>query len=140
MRALVVRLIVLLAAGSAFAAAVTAQQRNGEAYSTTPDVVREVYDMRAAMAPLPLGDAELKGRALFAQRCANCHGGTRQRPGPLLGKATMERLGEAAFGEKVRKGSAMMPGFEHTLQPAQIDQVAAFLKTFTPRAQAAASE
>lgn len=140
MRALVVRLLLLLAVGSAFAAAVTAQQRNGEAYSTTPDVVREVYDMRAAMAPLPLGDTELKGRALFAQRCANCHGGTRQRPGPLLGKPTMERLGEAAFGEKVRKGSAMMPGFEHTLQPAQIDQVAAFLKTFTPRAQAATSE
>lgn len=140
MRALVVRLIILLAAAPAFAAAVAAQQRNGEAYSTTPDVVREVYDMRAAMAPLPLGEAELKGRALFAQRCANCHGGTRQRPGPLLGKATLERLGEAAFGEKVRKGSAMMPGFEHTLQPAQVDQVAAFLKTFTPRAQAATSE
>jgi len=140
MRPLCVRLIVLLAAASAFAAAAAAQQRNGEAYSTTPDVVREVYDMRAAMAPLPLGEAELKGRALFAQRCANCHGGTRQRPGPLLGKPTIERLGEAAFGEKVRKGSAMMPGFEHTLQPAQIDQVAAFLKTFTPRAQAATSE
>ena len=140
MRPLCVRLIVLLAAASAFAAAAAAQQRNGEAYSTTPDVVREVYDMRAALAPLPLGEAELKGRALFAQRCANCHGGTRQRPGPLLGKPTIERLGEAAFGEKVRKGSAMMPGFEHTLQPAQIDQVAAFLKTFAPRAQATTQE
>lgn len=121
-------------------AGIDAQQRNGEAYSTAPEVVREVYDMRAAMAPLPLGDAERTGRALFAQRCANCHGGTRQRPGPLLGRPTVERLGDAAIGEKVRRGSPMMPGFEHTLQPAQIDQIVAFLKTFTPRARAATSE
>jgi len=114
-----------------------AQQRNGEAYATVPDVVREVYDMRAAMAPLPLGEAELKGRALFAQRCANCHGGTRQRPGPLLGRPTVEKLGDAAIREKVRRGSPMMPGFEHTLQPAQIDRIVGFLKTFTPRVQTA---
>lgn len=120
--------------------AVGAQRRNGEAYSTTPEVVREVYDMRAAMAPIPLGETELKGRALFAQRCANCHGGTRQRPGPLLGQATVQKLGEAAFREKVRQGSAMMPGFQSTLLPAQIDQIAAFLQTFTPRAQAATTE
>ena len=122
------------------AAVIDAQQRNGEAYSTTPEVVREVYDMRTAMALPPLGETELRGRALFAQRCANCHGGTRQRPGPLLGKPTMEKLGDAAIHEKVRKGSAMMPGFEHTLQPVQIDQIVAFLKTHTPRAQTATTE
>jgi mono/diheme cytochrome c family protein len=137
-----VRLIAVVVAlvPLALASRVAAQQRNGEAYSTTPDVVREVYDMRASMAPLPLGEVELKGRALFAQRCANCHGGTRQRPGPLLGKQTVEKLGEAAIREKVSRGSPVMPGFEHTLQPLQIDQIAAFLKTFTPRAQAASQE
>lgn len=124
----------------ALASRAAAQQRNGEAYSTTPDIVREAYDMRASMAPLPLGEVELKGRALFAQRCANCHGGTRQRPGPLLGKQTVEKLGEGAIREKVRRGSPMMPGFEHTLQQAQVDQIVAFLKTFTPRAQAATTE
>lgn len=129
------RLLVGLAALVPLAAGVEAQQRNGEAYQTTPDVVREVYDMRAAMAPLPLGEAELRGRALFAQRCANCHGGTRQRPGPLLGKPTVETLGEAAIREKVRQGSPMMPGFQHTLPPARVDQIIAFLKTLTPRAQ-----
>jgi mono/diheme cytochrome c family protein len=122
------------------AGAVEAQQRNGEAYSTVPEIVRDVYDMRAAMAPIPLGETELKGRALFAQRCANCHGGTRQRPGPLLGRQTVEKLGEAVFREKVRQGSAVMPGFQHTLQAGQVDQIAAFLKTFTPRAQAATTE
>jgi hypothetical protein len=52
----------------------------------------------------------------------------------------VEKLGEVPFREKVRQGSAMMPGFQYTLQPAQIDQIAAFLKTFTPRVQAATSE
>lgn len=135
----VVRVIAIVVALSPLAPGtrVEAQQRNGEAYASTPDVVREVYDMRAAMAPLPLGEVELKGRALFAQRCANCHGGTRQRPGALLGRQTVERLGDTAVRAKVRNGSPMMPGFEHTLQPAQVDQLVAFLKTFTPRPQAA---
>jgi mono/diheme cytochrome c family protein len=133
--------LLVLLAPLALAVRLDAQQRNGEAYSTTPDVVREAYDMRTAMAPIALGESELKGRALFAQRCANCHGGgTRQRPGPLLGKTTLERLGDAAFREKVRAGSVMMPGYQHTLQPAQIDQIAAFLKTYTPRAQPAGGE
>ncbi|OFW01618.1 MAG: hypothetical protein A3I61_06260 [Acidobacteria bacterium RIFCSPLOWO2_02_FULL_68_18] len=128
--------LVALAAGTRAAA----QQRNGEAYSTTPEVVREVYDMRAAMAPLLLGETEVRGRALFAQRCANCHGGTRQRPGPLLGKRTVEKLGEAAIREKVRTGSPMMPGYEHTFLPAQLDELVAFLKTFTPRPQSAGAQ
>jgi hypothetical protein len=33
-----------------------------------------------------------------------------------------------------------MPGFQHTLQAAQVDQITAFLKTFTPRTQAATTE
>jgi mono/diheme cytochrome c family protein len=140
MRRWLAGLVVFLALLSPLAAAIEAQQRNGEAYSTTPEVVRDTYDMRAAMAAIPLSETELKGRALFAQRCANCHGGTRQRPGPLLGKQTVERLGEMVFREKVRQGSAMMPGFQYTLQPTQIDQIAAFLKTFTPRAQTAATQ
>jgi mono/diheme cytochrome c family protein len=134
------RLLPLLAALAVLAplsVRVDAQQRNGEAYSTTAEVVREVYDMRAAMAPVALGETELKGRALFAQRCANCHGGTRQRPGPLLGKPVVEKLGETGIREKVRAGSAMMPGFQYSLQPAQIDQIVAFLRTYTPRAEPA---
>jgi mono/diheme cytochrome c family protein len=112
-------------------------QKNGEAHATVPQVVRTVYDMTSFMAPLPLGEAEVNGRHLFAQRCANCHGGTTQRPGPPLGQTSIQRLGEAAVREKITKGSAMMPGFAATLQPAQVDQIVAFLKTFEPpRSQA----
>ena len=112
-------------------------RQNGEARATVPSVVRTDYDMRTFIAPLPLNETEAKGRTLFAQRCANCHGGTSQRPGPLLGKQTVERLGDSSIREKVRKGSPMMPGFEYSLESAHIDQIVAFLKTFTPpRAQA----
>ncbi len=91
-------------------------------------------------APLPLAETESKGRGLFAQRCANCHGGTAQNPGPLLSRQTVERLGEPVIREKVRKGSSMMPGFEYSVQAAQIDQIVAFLKTVVPRGQPASPE
>jgi hypothetical protein len=39
---------------------------------------------------------------------------------------------EVAIREKVRKGSPIMPGFEYSLEPAQIDQIVAFLKTVVP--------
>jgi mono/diheme cytochrome c family protein len=120
-----------------FVASTGYAQRNGEAYATVPTVDRTDYDMRTFIAPLPLNETELAGRALVAQRCANCHGGNAQRPGPPLGKPTVDRLGDSAVREKVRKGSAMMPGFEHSLDTAHIDQIIAFLKTFTPRPQGA---
>jgi mono/diheme cytochrome c family protein len=107
-------------------------QRNGEEYSTVPKVERTDYDMSAFIAPLTLSETEMRGRKLFAQRCANCHGGTAQRPGPPLGQQTVGTLGEASIREKVRKGSSMMPGFEYTLQTSRIDDIIAFLKTYTP--------
>jgi mono/diheme cytochrome c family protein len=110
-------------------------QQNGEAQAAVPTVVRTDYDMRTFMAPLPLNETELKGRKLFAQRCANCHGGTAQRPGPPLGQQTVARLGDSFIREKVRKGSLMMPGFEYSLEPVQIDQIIAFLKTVPPHDQ-----
>jgi mono/diheme cytochrome c family protein len=110
-------------------------QQNGEARATVPTVMRTDYDMRAFIAPLALNETELKGRKLFAQRCANCHGGTTQRPGPPLGQQTVERRGESFIREKARKGSMTMPGFEYSLEPVQIDEIIAFLKTAPVRDQ-----
>jgi len=135
------RWVAVLVTLSSFAMASWLQaQQNGEAQATVPTVVRTDYDMRTFIAPLPLTETELKGRGLFAQRCANCHGGTAQRPGPQLGQQTVARLGESSIREKVRKGSPMMPGFEYSLEPAQIDQTIAFLKTVAPRDQTAARD
>jgi mono/diheme cytochrome c family protein len=136
MNRVLLRCVAVLVAWSPFGVASWVHaQRNGEAQATVPTVVRTDYDMRTFIAPLPLNETELKGRKLFAQRCANCHGGTAQRPGPPLGQQTVERLGDSFIREKVRKGSLMMPGFEYSLEPVQIDQIIAFLKTVPPHDQ-----
>jgi mono/diheme cytochrome c family protein len=142
MNRLLLRCVAVLVTLSPFAAASWVQaQQNGEAHATVPAVVRADYDMQKFIAPLPLTETEVKGRQRFAQRCANCHGGNARQLGPLLGQQTVERLGEPAIREKIRKGSPMMPGFEYSLEPAQLDQLIAFLKTFSPpRAQATARE
>ena len=87
---------------------------------------------------------------MFAiQRAAQSEGvnltGLRVDPDPGLGvgdllDAIVEKLGEAAIREKVRTGSPMMPGYEHTFLPAQLDELVAFLKTFTPRPQSAGAQ
>ena len=113
--------------------------RNGEATSSTPTVERERYDTRVFMAPLVLTEAQLNGRRIVAQRCANCHAGNPRQPGPPLGKQIVESRGEAFIRDKVKKGSTLMPGFEYTLQPAQVDDIIAFLKTYVPPARSPAS-
>jgi mono/diheme cytochrome c family protein len=135
--------VAILAAALAVSATAIAQsQRNGEATSSVPVVERERYDMRTFMTPLALSEAERNGRRLVAQRCANCHGGNSRQPGPLLSKSIVENRGETFIREKVKKGSMLMPGFEWTLQAGQVDDIIAFLKTYTPpaRAQGAADE
>jgi mono/diheme cytochrome c family protein len=129
----------VLLAVSSFAPAPSAQApQNGEARATVPVVIRTDYDMQTFVAAPALSATELAGRRLFAQRCANCHGGSAQRPGPPLGRQAVDRLGDLAIRDKVAKGSAAMPGFGYTLAPLQVDQIVAFLKTYTPSATAAA--
>ena len=131
------RCVAVLAALSPLAVVSVGQaQQNGEAHSTVPTVVREDYDMARFMAPLPLTETELQGRQIFARRCANCHGATDRRPGPLLGQETVERRGESSIREHVLKGSPIMPGFEYNLDAAEVDRIIAFLKTVPSEAAA----
>ena len=134
------RVFVVAALTLAIAAAAAAQaQGNGEAFSSMPLVERERYDTRVFMAPLMLTEAQLNGRRIVAQRCANCHAGNPRQPGPPLGKAIVESRGEAFIRDKVNKGSTLMPGFQYTLNARQIDDIIAFLKTYTPPARSAAA-
>jgi mono/diheme cytochrome c family protein len=140
-RGIEMRVCVVAALTLAIAAAAAAQvQRNGEAFSSTPTVERERYDTRVFMAPLMLTEAQLNGRRIVAQRCANCHAGNPRQPGPLLGKAIVESRGEAFIRDKVSKGSTLMPGFQYTLNAGQVDDIIAFLKTYTPPARSPAAE
>lgn len=92
----------------------------------------------------PLTPVEKTGRSLFQTRCAMCHVG--QEPasematsgpaaegrragtlGPLLSKANT--TDETRLRTKIKDGSRLMPGYKHTLNDEQIDQVIAFMKT-----------
>jgi Cytochrome C oxidase, cbb3-type, subunit III len=133
------RYVLVLAAVTVGVTVAAQTPRNGEATSSTPTVERERYDTRVFMAPLMLTEAQLNGRRIVAQRCANCHAGNPRQPGPPLGKQIVESRGDAFIRDKVKKGSTLMPGFEYTLQPAQIDDIIAFLKTYVPPARSPAS-
>ena len=101
-----------------------------------PKVVATDYDMAKASAPPPLGDEALQGKKLFVQRCALCHDTlgqpTAATPGPWLDAVTVQSKGEAAVRTQILNGSRRMPGWRHTLKPAQIDQLVTYLKTVTP--------
>jgi mono/diheme cytochrome c family protein len=83
---------------------------------------------------------EKSGRSIFQTRCAMCHVGqepatefateSARRPatlGPVLSKA--HAANETALRQKIRDGSRLMPGYKHTLNDDQINQVIAFMRT-----------
>ena len=94
-----------------------------------------------AQSPRTLNPNEKSGRSIFQTRCAMCHVGeepasemaaasAQRRPatlGPLLSKANASD--EMRLRQKIKDGSRLMPGYKHTLNDEQIDQVIAFMKT-----------
>ena len=86
--------------------------------------------------PLPssrsLSGTELAGKKLFLQVCSTCH-----LPGlpifeayaPILDGKLISTRGEEHVREYVTHGSRRMPGFQYSLQPAEIDSIIAYVKT-----------
>jgi mono/diheme cytochrome c family protein len=78
-----------------------------------------------------------QGEATFYQRCSLCHlprirkAGTTPGPAPsltgLLKGADKEE--ENRVRSYILKGSNLMPGWQYSLKPAEIDEVIAYLKT-----------
>ncbi len=104
---------------------------------SSPTIVRTVYDMDKVASPPSLSADEVRGRQLFVQRCAICHDPLGQpsypnTPGPWVDAATVRSLGEDTVSAQIMMGSARMPGWQYTLQPEQVSQVIAYLKTVTP--------
>jgi mono/diheme cytochrome c family protein len=80
----------------------------------------------------PLSETEKVGRTLFMQRCELCHLAVPPRTatlGPLLDGELVAKRGEAEIRKVIMNGSARMPGFQYGLEPADIDEIIAFLKT-----------
>ena len=104
---------------------------------TVPTVVKTEYDMQKVVLPAALSEAEVKGRKLFVQRCALCHDPLGQpsyprTPGPWVDGETIKRIGEDGAREQIMSGSRRMPAWRYALEPAQIDQIIAYVKTVTP--------
>jgi len=79
-----------------------------------------------------LNEQQLTGMRIFNQSCRVCH--TKplltagQQYGPVLSKDTLG--GDAsALRDFISNGTPRMPGFKLTYTPAQIDAIAAYLKT-----------
>jgi mono/diheme cytochrome c family protein len=88
--------------------------------------------------PPALNETQLAGMRLFNQSCRVCHTKpllTGGQYGPVLSK---ESLGgdEAALHDFIANGAPRMPGFKITYSGAQIDAIAAYLKTVPPQAAA----
>jgi mono/diheme cytochrome c family protein len=78
-----------------------------------------------------LTEAELNGKGMFQQRCSICHtppvpGG--KTFGPVLNSGLVTGK-EAAMREFIVKGTPRMPGFQYGLEPKEIDDIIAYLKT-----------
>ena len=104
-------------------------------------VLSGTLSAQAAQSAPTLNDAEKAGRKIFQTRCAMCHVGqepavemsspnAERRPatmGPLLSRANTTN--ESTLKQKIKDGSAKMPGYKYTLTDQQVDQVVAFMKT-----------
>jgi mono/diheme cytochrome c family protein len=133
MRRQIWRALAIVALGSAVAQlGVSAQERSPSQLT----VSKRVYDKRLLLTKPQLSEDALKGRALWVQRCAYCHDGvgtpTYKTLGPWLDAESVRREREASVRQIIATGSRRMPGFRYTLQPEQVDQLIAFLKSVTP--------
>ena len=82
---------------------------------------------------LTLSSADaVNGAEIYAQACAGCHGskGEGQYGKKLNGGAVLQSLPQKADEVKiVLDGRGLMPSFESTLTPAQVDAVVEFTRT-----------
>jgi mono/diheme cytochrome c family protein len=87
----------------------------------------------AAQAKAKTSSAEvlLEGKGLFAQRCGVCHSISEKVYGPRLSKdMVIDR--EDTVRQQIEQGSALMPGFQYGLKPAQIDAIIQYLSSVEP--------
>jgi mono/diheme cytochrome c family protein len=82
-----------------------------------------------------LSPTELHGKKVFLQRCSICHLPPLYEPpsvkpyGPLLDGYVRSAAAEAQARKVIREGTPRMPGFQYGLQPNEINDVIAYLKT-----------
>ena len=88
-----------------------------------------------------LDEKQLLGMRLFNQSCRVCHTKP-QMTSPLYGPELSQSSAggsEEVMREVIANGTPRMPGFKYHFEPAQIEAIAAYLKTIPPSAASAPS-
>jgi len=84
-----------------------------------------------------LGEVERRGEGLFLQRCSICHLPRKLKFGspPVIGPILSEQFKDATPEQMkvlrgfILKGGPDMPGFQYGLEPKEVDDLIAYLKT-----------
>ena len=105
--------------------------------STGPDLLMAQSAATTSSSPTQLTDQETRGENLFRQRCSICHLPRKLKFGspPVIGPDLSGLFKEANPDKQkllkatILKGSPDMPGFQYGLEPKEIDDLIAFLKT-----------
>ncbi len=117
---------------------------NGMKGAITMIVLTAVFLPGHALAQ---GNAD-KGKALYAQQCASCHGASGKGDGPAAGalnpkptnltdKAYMAGLKDLHLADAIKKGGAavgkspIMPGFGAAIKDNDVQDLVAFIRSLT---------
>ncbi len=92
--------------------------------------------MSASMAKM-LSDQETRGEGFFLQRCSLCHLPRKLKFGspPVIGPSLSGQFKDAPPDQLkilrgfILKGGPDMPGFQYGLEPKEVDDLIAYLKT-----------
>jgi mono/diheme cytochrome c family protein len=84
-----------------------------------------------------LSEEESRGEGLFLQRCSLCHLPRKLKFGspPVIGTSLSGQFKDAAPDQQkilrgfILKGGPNMPGFQYGLEPKEVDDLIAYLKT-----------
>jgi mono/diheme cytochrome c family protein len=84
-----------------------------------------------------LNEQEMRGEGLFLQRCSLCHLPRKLKFGspPVIGPSLGGQFKDATPDQQkvlrgfILKGGPDMPGFQYGLEPKDVDDLVAFLKT-----------
>jgi len=90
------------------------------------------------MSEQKLSEQEMRGEGLFLQRCSLCHlprklkFGSPTTAGPVLSGLFKEADTDQTkiLRTYILKGGPGMPGFQYGLEPKEVDDLVAFLKSF----------
>ena len=96
-------------------------------------VLFALLTLSPAMSAVAAGNP-MRGQSIYTVHCAGCHGGDGRgvvagAPSFQAGTTTLMKP-DNDLALTIRRGKGIMPGFESILQPDQISDVIAHLRTF----------